>query len=233
MTNHSGLKKRRFFQARTFKKVKRVNITTNRYNLHEYAEGTLGVGNIEQSVKLPEGENINDWLAMNTIEFQNTAKLLFQLIQERCTTETCPKMTAGPRYEYYWKEGKKLVQTTYLLNFFFFYSSNDYMNRLLLWVDELTEDPKIFPPMENDPFPKHFKKYVAVIFKRLFRVYAHIFTCHFRDIQDMGTEPHFNSCYKHFLLFVLHFKLLKKSDLEPLKVLNEKLLKNTKTQKKK
>ncbi|KAJ3440813.1 mob kinase activator-like [Anaeramoeba flamelloides] len=205
MKNHSGLKKRRFFQARTFKKVKRVNITTNRYNLHEYAEGTLGVGNIEQSVKLPEGENINDWLAMNTIEFQNTAKLLFQLVQERCTTETCPKMTAA----------------------------NDYMNRLLLWVDELTEDPKIFPPMENDPFPKHFKKYVAVIFKRLFRVYAHIFTCHFRDIQDMGTEPHFNSCYKHFLLFVLHFKLLKKSDLEPLKVLNEKLLKNTKTQKKK
>ncbi|KAJ3439131.1 mob kinase activator-like [Anaeramoeba flamelloides] len=214
--SHSGLKKRRFFQPRTFKKVKRVNITTNRYNLHEYAEGTLGVGNIEQSVKLPEGENINDWLAMNTIEFQNTAKLLFQLIQERCTSESCPKMTAGPRYEYYWQEGKKSVQTT-----------------LLSWVDELTEDPKIFPPMENDPFPKHFKKYVSVIFKRLFRVYAHIFTCHFRDIQDMGTEPHFNSCYKHFLLFVLHFKLLKKSDLEPLKVLNEKLLKNSKTESKK
>jgi MOB kinase activator 1 len=32
---------------------------------------TLGSGNLEMAVELPEGEDLNEWLAVNTIEFYN------------------------------------------------------------------------------------------------------------------------------------------------------------------
>jgi MOB kinase activator 1 len=36
---------------------------------------TLGSGNLEIAVELPEGEDLNEWLAVNTIEFYNDSKL--------------------------------------------------------------------------------------------------------------------------------------------------------------
>ena len=35
---------------------------------------TLGSGNLEIAVELPEGEDLNEWLAVNTIEFYNDSK---------------------------------------------------------------------------------------------------------------------------------------------------------------
>jgi MOB kinase activator 1 len=32
---------------------------------------TLGSGNLEMAVELPEGEDLNEWFAVNTIEFYN------------------------------------------------------------------------------------------------------------------------------------------------------------------
>jgi hypothetical protein len=34
--------------------------------LHRYAEATLGSGNLRLAVELPEGEDINEWLAVNS-----------------------------------------------------------------------------------------------------------------------------------------------------------------------
>jgi hypothetical protein len=41
-----------------------------------------------------------------------------------------------------------------------------------------------------------------VIFKRLFRVYAHIYHSHFQKIVGLGAEAHLNTCFKHFIYFV-------------------------------
>ena len=35
---------------------------------------TLGSGNLEMAVELPEGEDLNEWFAVNTIEFYNDSK---------------------------------------------------------------------------------------------------------------------------------------------------------------
>ena len=51
------------------------------------------------------------------------------------------------------------------------------------------------------PFPSNFKDVVKTIFKRLFRVYAHIYHSHFQKIVSLKEEAHLNTCFKHFILF--------------------------------
>ena len=51
------------------------------------------------------------------------------------------------------------------------------------------------------PFPPNFKDVVNTIFKRLFRVYAHIYHSHFQKIISLKEEAHLNTCFKHFILF--------------------------------
>ena len=36
------------------------------YQLRQYAEATLGGGSLRKVVKLPEGEDLNEWLAVNS-----------------------------------------------------------------------------------------------------------------------------------------------------------------------
>lgn len=51
------------------------------------------------------------------------------------------------------------------------------------------------------PFPQNFVDVVKVIFKRLFRVYAHIYHSHFKHVCSLGEEAHLNTCFKHFMYF--------------------------------
>ena len=76
----------------------------------------------------------------------------------------------------------------------------------------------------DTPFPKGFTSIVKRIFKRLFRVYAHIYFSHFDFIEKIEAVEHLNTCFKHFMLFVLEFKLIDKRELEPLKKLIAQLV---------
>ncbi len=66
------------------------------------------------------------------------------------------------------------------------------------------------------PFPKNFTQVIKVIFKRLFRVYAHIYHSHFQHIMSLGLEYHLNTCFKHFIYFVDEFRLVDEKELAPL-----------------
>ncbi|VDM24028.1 unnamed protein product [Hydatigera taeniaeformis] len=52
--------------------------------------------------------------------------------------------------------------------------------------------------------------------KRLFRVYAHIYNVHFREVQLLDEATHLNTSFKHFVYFVLEFDLVRSVELEPL-----------------
>lgn len=74
------------------------------------------------------------------------------------------------------------------------------------------------PPPQGTPFPKDFRDTVRTIFRRLFRVYAHLYSNHFDQICALGIEglwtrwfvylelivalAHLNTSYRHFFLFV-------------------------------
>jgi MOB kinase activator 1 len=75
----------------------------------------------------------------------------------------------------------------------------------------------------DTPFPKGFKNVVKTIFKRLFRIYAHIYYSHAQEIIDLGVEAHLNTAFKHFYLFIQEFDLVDPKEMAPLHHLIDKI----------
>ncbi|KAG0550751.1 hypothetical protein BDA96_01G364800 [Sorghum bicolor] len=91
------------------------------------------------------------------------------------------------------------------------------------WIEIQLDDEAIFPQQLGAPFPPNFLDVVKTIFKRLFRVYAHIYHSHFQMIVKLKEEAHLNTCFKHFVFFALEFNLIESTELTPLRELIEPL----------
>jgi len=178
----------------------------------------LGSGNLKLAVTLPEGEDLNEWLAVNTVDFFNQINMLYGTITEFCTNTECPVMSAGAKYEYHWADGDQIKKAIRC-------SAPEYVDYLMTWVQKQLDDESIFPSKVGVPFPKTFRDLVGNIFKRLFRVYAHIYHSHFQKIVSLGEEAHLNTSLKHFIYFVQEFSLINKRELQPLAELIESLTK--------
>ena len=149
--------------AKTFKPKRHHRVGTKRYELHKYAQATLGTGNLHEAVTLPEGEDENEWLAVNTVDFFNEINLLYGVIAEFCTTDNFPIMCAGPKYEYMWADGVNYKKPQAV-------SAPRYVDLLMTWVQNQLDDEKLFPTQLGVPFPADFVERVQNIFRRLFRV---------------------------------------------------------------
>ncbi|EZA55773.1 Mps one binder kinase activator-like protein [Ooceraea biroi] len=218
--------------SKTFKPKKNIPEGTHQYDLMKHAAATLGSGNLRLAVMLPEGEDLNEWVAVNTVDFFNQINMLYGTITEFCTEESCPIMSAGPKYEYHWADGhtvKKPIKC----------SAPKYIDYLMTWVQDQLDDEALFPIVllkcsealitvsaslfAGVPFPKNFLSIAKTILKRLFRVYAHIYHQHFSEVVQLGEEAHLNTSFKHFIFFVQEFNLIDRRELAPLQELIEKL----------
>ena len=167
------------------------------YRLHLAAEKTLGSGNLRDAVALPEGVDLNEWIATKAIDLFNEVELVYSVIRQYCTESACPCMSAGSKFEYLWADGKEYKQPTKV-------TAPKYVELLFAWVQCQLDDEKVFPTAPGVPFPPDFRERVQAIFKRLFRVYAHIF-------------------YGHYC--VLEFDLVRAEELKPLQALMDGFLK--------
>ncbi|GJN31743.1 hypothetical protein PR202_gb20179 [Eleusine coracana subsp. coracana] len=164
--------------------------------LKRHIDATLGSGNLREAVRLPIGEDLNEWLAVNTVDFFSQVNMLYSTLMEFCTPATCPTMSAGPKYEYRWADGVKIKKPLEV-------SAPKYVDYLMDWIEVQLDDESIFPQQLGAPFPPNFPDVVKTIFKRLFRVYAHIYHSHFQMIAKLNEEAHLNTCFKHFIMFTL------------------------------
>ena len=62
---------------KTFKPKKNIIEGTHQYDLMKYSTATLGSGNLRLAVRLPEGEDINEWIAANIVDFFNQINMLY------------------------------------------------------------------------------------------------------------------------------------------------------------
>lgn len=104
------------------------------------------------------------------------------------------------RYEYLWEDGVKHKRPTKL-------PAPKYVDALMNWAQNILDDENVFPnkigmllpPTSTNasrahtlrpgvPFPKNFRDTVRTIVRRLFRVYAHIYSNHFDHICALGIE---------------------------------------------
>ncbi|KAK1653730.1 hypothetical protein QYE76_071535 [Lolium multiflorum] len=194
---------------RTFRPKKNAPSSNKGVQLKKHIDATLGSGNLRDAVRLPPGEELNEWLAVNTVDFFNQVNILYGTLIEFCTPATCPTMTAGSKFEYRWADGVQIKKPIEV-------SAPKYVEYLMDWIEVQLDDESLFPQKLGTPFPPNFREVVKTIFKRLFRVYAHIYHTHFQKIVSLKEEAHLNTCFKHFTLFTWEFKLIDKAELAPL-----------------
>jgi len=198
-------------------KKKKVPVGSHKYTLKQSLKASLGNGQvIKESVKLPPGEDLNEWIAMNTIELYNTMNLCYGIVSEFCTETSCPQMTAGPKVTYYWLDAKKRDKKPVSL------PAPEYIERLVVWISEQLDDPILFPENSSD-FTKDFLPTVKKILSRMLRVYAHVYHCHWERVKALKSEAHINTCFKHFYYFTNEFQMVDDKDLEPVKSLIDRI----------
>ncbi|SCU88491.1 LADA_0E10484g1_1 [Lachancea dasiensis] len=179
-------------------------------DLKEIVETTLGSeGVLNQAIKLPKGEDVNEWVAVHCVDFYNQINMLYGAITEFCSPESCPRMIATNEYEYLWyvKPGSPPLSV----------SAPKYVEFLMKWCQDQFDDETVFPPKSNMPFSASFIDTNAKpILKRLFRVYAHIYCHHFNEMLELNLQTVLNTSFRHFCLFTQQFQLLRKQDYGPL-----------------
>ncbi|GFV29942.1 MOB kinase activator-like 1 [Trichonephila clavipes] len=124
--------------SKTFKPKKNIPEGTHQYDLMKHAAATLGSGNLRLAVMLPEGEDLNEWVAVNTVDFFNQINMLYGTITEFCTEESCAVMSAGPKYEYHWADGQTVKKPIKC-------SAPKYIDYLMTWVQDQLDDENLFP----------------------------------------------------------------------------------------
>lgn len=181
---------------------------------NEHMAATLGSGgDLHRAVRLPEGEDLNEWIAAHTVDLFHQVCMVYGTVSHFCTESSCAAMTAGPKYEYRWADGHSPIRC----------SAPAYVSCLVGWVQGQLDSEALFPSRVGVPFPSNFVRVARRILRRLFRVYAHIYHQHFSHVLALGEEAHLNTSFKHFACFVQEFDLVDQRNLVPLQELIHKL----------
>lgn len=125
-------------------------------------------------------------------------------------------MKATDEFEYLWQDSETFKRPTKM-------PAPEYIEHLMAWVQGNIDNEQMFPSrigmpplptlllkrkelmtkcFPGVPFPKSFAPLVKQIFKRLYRVYAHIYCHHYPVVVQLGLEPHLNTSFKHYVLFI-------------------------------
>lgn len=176
------------------------------------------VGDVTASIQIPVDYDLNEWLAANTLHFYNAACFILGTTMDICTLDSCTVMNAGPNFEFLW-----LDPDSVLYNKPTKVSASLYNNLAFDWIEKKLSDPVFFPT--NGEFPLDFRQKLSPIFKRLFRMYAHLYHSHFKQLKEAHMEATLNLCFKHISYFIINFNLLTSDDLLPMKRLIERFKK--------
>ncbi|XP_076371461.1 MOB kinase activator-like 3 isoform X2 [Tachypleus tridentatus] len=209
-----------FHKGKTFRPRKKFEPGTLKYSLHKRAQASLNSGiNLKQVVRLPHGEDLNDWVAVHVVDFFNRINLIYGTVTDFCREDTCPTMSGGPKFEYLWADRSKYKKPTHL-------PAPQYIALLMDWAETQINNDEVFPVTVDVPFPKNFIPTCKKILTRLFRVFVHVYIHHFESLVAIGAEAHVNTCYKHFYYFIREFDLVSQRELEPLAEMTRRICKD-------
>lgn len=204
-------------KSKTFRPKKKFQQGTLRYSLHKQAQASLNSGvNLREAVKLPRGENLEDWFAVHVVDFFNRINLIYGTVTDYCIEDTCPTMSGGSKFEYLWADGINYKRPTRL-------PAPKYISLLMDWIEKQINNEEIFPVRVDIPFPRNFVPTCKKILTRLFRVFVHVYIHHFDRLVAIGAEAHVNTCYKQFYYFITEFDLVSHRELEPLRDMTVKI----------
>jgi len=129
-------------------------------------------------------------------------------------------MKATDEFEYLWQDSENFKRPTKM-------PAPTYIEHLMAWVQSNIDNEAVFPSRIGVPFPKSFPSMIRQVFKRMYRVYAHIYCHHYPVIRELGLEAHLNTSFKHYVLFIDEHNLASGKDFwGPLGDLVDSMLRN-------
>jgi len=192
-----------------------------RVKISDLVKHNLGVPpHMSEVVVLHTGNDYNEWVSANTVDFLNEVTIIYCSVMEFCTSLTCATMNAGPKNQYKWIEGAKAKSANKPISL----SAPQYVDRFLQWAEGQLADPKILPLTVGPAFPKTHPGIMRNVFKHIFRIYAHIYLNHLGKIIELGIDDYVNSSFKHFIHFAHQFSLVDTQDYSPLKQLIKSIM---------
>lgn len=200
----------------TFRPVKNHQPGSKREQYSNFTLKTLGSGDIRGAVKLPPGEDLNEWIAANTVDFFNELSLIWGIITDIGLESVPAGAGFPPGFEYRWTGASRFKNPPPC-------SGPQYVEYVMAWVDTEINKDSLFPTSSATPFPKNFMQAVKVIYTRLFRIYAIVYSHHFLKLEELGAVSHLNTSFKHFVFFMWEFDLVHPTEQEALKDIIEEL----------
>jgi MOB kinase activator 1 len=166
--------------------------TGRQQQLHHYTRKTLGMGFIRMAVELPAGVDPREWLALHCQDFFDSLSLLVGVAA--AADEGSPRLEPGfgfpPGYEYLWMDPRTRRPIKC--------SGPDYIDHVLEWVSSVLNDARLFPAPGTaasgpEAYPPGFEKTAKAVFKRLFRIFAILYTHYYQRMDAMGAVAHLNT----------------------------------------
>lgn len=197
-------------KATTFKPVKNHKTGSKREAMHEYTKKTLGSGNMVAVVRLPDGEELNEWLAANTVDFFNEISLIWGIVCEMDIPPMSPGEGFPHGFEYRWADGVKIKSAIRC-------SATEYIEYVMTWIEDQINNEAIFPQSVETPFPRNYSQVIKQVYTKMFRIFAIIYSHHFSKLEEVGAVAHLNTSFKHFLFFSWEFELIEARELDAIR----------------
>ncbi|KAH7133087.1 Mob1/phocein [Dactylonectria estremocensis] len=203
-------------------------------------------GNFMTLSARPKTVEQGEWVAHQVVEHYRILMNFVRIVLEKeedgssiCTPRTCPKMSAGQNHSFTWlNKNHEPVELP----------APEYMSLVQRWISSKVDDVAMFPtdptgisfayhpdysngaqlPQHGNGtwlgmtsgFPKNFAGTCQLMFRQIFRVYAHLYWGHFvNPFYHLNLEKQLNSCFSHFILTATTLDMLQPIDLEPMQYL--------------
>lgn len=210
----SDLPRRRSYFSRENRRFTVIKVQNNKIELSKYKtiEDVTGEHldvDVTSLLPPPPGFTNNDWIIINLVDFLQRVELLYSSCSLFCTSDTCPLFNAGPRYCYFWldDDSSKSLQV----------SAPEYFDALKRYIKRNLNNKSLFPDDLDDELSSKAVNVIQTSYRRLFRILAHLYVCHFKDISKLGDLNFFevmNTILTHYANIALIYNICSIEDFD-------------------
>ena len=170
---------------------KMVDIPQDMYDDAYDALVTYDGASPEEAKKQAQVDSLNEWVAVNTVDFVNEVQMLYSLVAKYHKSNYEGSKQGFPEGYNYRFPGRDIQ------------NGWEYVSAVFSWVEDLLENADVFPESAADPFPANFlDSYMRKVFTRLLRVYAIMYGRCIPSFKEIDAVKHLNTSWKHFYYFV-------------------------------
>ena len=183
-------------------------ILTKKYSQLRKVTGTSLIQDYKPLITKPADVAESDWLIVNAVDYLDRVEKLYASCSLFCTSDTCPLFNAGPHYHYFWED----ESTTTPMQL----STPEYLIQLRRWTQRQLKNEKLFSRKDGAPLSPEAKVILQTVYRRVTRILAHLYLCHFKAIRENNVEPVINTILAHYTLLAFQYNMISPSDVEML-----------------